>query len=54
MGKATSAFINTKEKLPMKFVGGFSKKLAHLPLLLNVNVYKYIRLLQRLYRWSTI
>lgn len=41
LGKATSAFIDTKEELPLKIEGGFSKKLAHLPLLFNGGVYKY-------------
>jgi hypothetical protein len=42
IGSSTSAFIETKENLPVNIVAGFSKKLAHLPLLLNVNLYKYI------------
>lgn len=41
LGSATSAFIDEKDTLPMKFVAGASKKLAHLPLLFNANVYKY-------------
>lgn len=40
-GQATSAFIDTKEKLPASFKAGFSKRLAHLPLLLSFNMYKY-------------
>lgn len=42
LGQATSAFIETKEKLPTKLVAGFSKRLAHLPLLYSVNAYKYV------------
>ncbi len=42
IGQATSAFIKTKEDMPLKYAAGFSKKLAHLPLLLNVLVYKYV------------
>jgi len=41
LGTATSAFIETKDDLPFNIRGGFSKKLAHLPLLLCANVYKY-------------
>jgi len=41
IGQATSAFIDTKEKLPTKLIAGFSKRLAHLPLLYSVNIYKY-------------
>ena len=39
-GQALSAFVDDKERLPQKIIAGFSKKLAHLPLLLNVNGYK--------------
>lgn len=42
IGQATSAFIDTKEDLPTKLVAGFSKQLAHLPLMFNANVYKYV------------
>lgn len=42
IGQSTSAFIETKEDVPLKYAAGFSKKLAHLPLLLNVLVYKYV------------
>jgi len=42
VGKSISAFIDTKEDLPLKIAGGFSKKLAHLPLLFNAYVYKFI------------
>ncbi len=41
VGQAVSAFVETKDDLPMNLRAGFSKRLAHLPLLLNVNVYKY-------------
>ena len=42
LGQSTSAFIDTKEDLPTQIVAGFSKKLAHLPLLFNANIYKYV------------
>ncbi len=41
LGKATSAFVTTKDDLPMNLRVGASKKLAHLPLLISGNVYKY-------------
>lgn len=42
IGMVTSAFIETKDDLPINVRAGFSKRLAHLPLLLNGGVYKYI------------
>ncbi len=42
LGQSTSAFIKTREDLPLKIAAGFSKKLAHLPLLFNLNLYKFI------------
>ena len=41
-GKATSAFVVTKDPLPLQARFGISKKLAHLPLLIGVNAYKYV------------
>ncbi len=41
VGKSFSAFINTKEALPLNYRLGFSKILAHLPLQLSVEGYKY-------------
>jgi len=41
LGTATSAFITTKDDLPMTLRIGASKKLAHLPLLVSGNAYKY-------------
>jgi len=41
LGSATSAFITTKDDLPFNFRAGVSKRLAHLPLLIGFNVYKY-------------
>ncbi|MBN2410940.1 PorV/PorQ family protein [candidate division KSB1 bacterium] len=41
LGTATSAFVETKDDLPLCLRAGFSKKLAHLPLLLSANAYKY-------------
>jgi hypothetical protein len=38
VGSALSAFQSTKERLPLSINLGVSKKLAHLPLVLNVNV----------------
>ncbi len=40
-GATMSAFVNEKHDLPMQLRVGLSKALAHLPLLLGVNVYKY-------------
>ena len=42
IGQSVSAFIDTKEDLPLKLIGGFSKRLAHLPLLFNASIYKHI------------
>jgi hypothetical protein len=41
LGQATSAFVNTKDDLPANFKVGFSKQLAHLPLFVSFNAYKY-------------
>jgi len=41
VGKSFSPFIQTKEALPMNYRLGFSKILAHLPLQLSVEGYKY-------------
>lgn len=41
LGQATSAFVDTKENLPTSYRAGFSKRLAHLPLFVSFNVYKY-------------
>ncbi|OGB99826.1 hypothetical protein A2V82_15910 [candidate division KSB1 bacterium RBG_16_48_16] len=41
LGKAISAFVAEKDDLPMSIRFGLSKKLAHLPLLLGFNVYKF-------------
>lgn len=38
VGKALSAFVNTKESLPTTLKIGFAKKLAHLPLVLNASI----------------
>jgi hypothetical protein len=35
VGRAASAYVNTKENLPVSLKFGFSKKLAHLPLVYN-------------------
>jgi hypothetical protein len=40
-GAQLSAFIAEKNPLPLQFRAGFSKKLAHLPLMFVGNVYKY-------------
>ncbi|MCI0494935.1 PorV/PorQ family protein [candidate division KSB1 bacterium] len=42
VGQETTAFIETKDKLPSQIVAGFSKRLAHLPLLFSFNAYKYV------------
>jgi hypothetical protein len=42
LGAVLSAFIKEKDPLPLNFVLGFSKKLAHLPLEYSVVVNKYI------------
>ncbi len=41
LGKSFSPFIQTKEALPLNFRLGFSKILAHLPLQLSAEGYKY-------------
>ncbi len=41
VGKSFSPFIQTKESLPLNYRLGFSKILAHLPLQLSVEGYKY-------------
>lgn len=40
-GTVTSAFVETKDALPLNFRVGLSKKLAHLPLLLSVEGFQY-------------
>ena len=40
-GAALSAFVSEKHDLPMQFRAGLSKALAHLPLLIGLNIYKY-------------
>jgi long-subunit fatty acid transport protein len=40
-GQATSAFIETKDDLPLNVAVGFSKRLAHLPLQVSFQLYKY-------------
>lgn len=42
LGAAVSAFIDEKDPLPLNFVLGISKRLAHLPLEYSVSVNKYI------------
>ncbi len=41
LGTTISAFVDEKDPLPMQFRAGVSKRLAHLPLLLGLNLYKY-------------
>ena len=41
IGSITKAFIETKESLPSQIKGGFSKKLAHLPLILNAEIRRF-------------
>ncbi len=41
LGKERSAFIRTKEALPLNFQLGVSKRLAHLPLLYSLTLLKY-------------
>ncbi len=41
VGRALSAFVETKDDLPRNYKLGFSKRLAHLPLMLSFNLYKY-------------
>ncbi|MBN1481504.1 PorV/PorQ family protein [candidate division KSB1 bacterium] len=40
-GATLSAFVDQKDPLPMQMRVGLSKRLAHLPLLLGFNIYKY-------------
>jgi hypothetical protein len=42
LGKERSAFIKTKERLPLNFQIGASKRLAHLPLLYSLTLLKYL------------
>ena len=42
LGTALTAFVDTKDPLPLNFVFGFSKELAHLPLEYCVSINKYI------------
>ncbi|MBC8182381.1 PorV/PorQ family protein [candidate division KSB1 bacterium] len=42
LGTALSAFVDTKDPLPLNFVFGFSKPLEHLPLEYCVSINKYI------------
>lgn len=42
LGQAMTAFMDHKDPLPLNFVLGFSKKLAHLPLVYSVTANKYI------------
>lgn len=42
LGQPLTAFIDTKDALPLNLVAGISKKLAHLPLEYHVTVNKYI------------
>jgi len=48
-GQTRTAFVETKDKLPLNFRAGFSKKLAHLPLMLVGQVYKYT---DDLFQWN--
>ncbi len=41
VGTSLNAYIAEKPELPMQVRAGFSKRLAHLPLLFGVNVYKF-------------
>ncbi len=41
LGKERAAFIKTKERLPLNFQFGVSKKLAHLPLMYSLALIKY-------------
>lgn len=40
-GRTNKPFVNTKDDLPLNFRAGFSKKLAHLPLMFSAQLYKY-------------
>lgn len=48
-GQTINAFVNTKDKLPLNFRAGFSKKLAHLPLMFAGQVYKYV---DDIFQWN--
>lgn len=41
LGRATKSFIDVHEKFPISYRIGFSKVLAHLPLMLNFDLIKY-------------
>jgi len=41
LGRATKTYVDIYEKLPVSYRVGFSKVLAHLPLMLNFNLIKY-------------
>jgi hypothetical protein len=41
LGTSISAFVDEKDPLPMQVRAGLSKRLAHLPLLIGFNLYKY-------------
>ncbi len=41
LGRSTKSFIEVHEKMPISYRIGFSKVLAHLPLMLNFNLIKY-------------
>lgn len=49
IGQTHSTYIKTKDELPMVVRAGVSKKLAHLPLLFGIQVYKYV---DDDFRWS--
>lgn len=42
LGKERSAFIKTKERLPLNFQLGVAKRLAHLPFMYSLTLLKYI------------
>ena len=41
VGKTLTAFVASRDDLPTQFKAGFAKELAHLPLLISLNLYKY-------------
>lgn len=41
LGTVLSAFMSEKDDLPLNVRAGFSKRLAHLPLLINAGLYKF-------------
>ncbi|MFC1563020.1 PorV/PorQ family protein [candidate division KSB1 bacterium] len=41
IGSSTKAFIETKESLPSQIKGGFSKELAHLPVILSIEIRRF-------------